>query len=120
MSSKENVKTNNNVIINPYRKIANGGRVEHATTLRNPYKKTGSTNGMQVTLRKQMMANTAVRSNRYYRTDMFLQLLCRETQQTSMSCSFSGDNERESPLQRGKDTGREGEHRQTFWLYIFL
>ena len=63
-SSRENVVPNNNVIVNPYRKNANAGRVEHAATLRNPYKKTGSTNGTQVTLRKQMTANTKVRSNR--------------------------------------------------------
>ncbi len=63
-SSRENVVPNNNVIVNPYRKNANAGHVEHAATLRNPYKKTGSTNGMQVTLRKQMTANTKVHSNR--------------------------------------------------------
>ena len=48
-SSRENVVPNNNVIVNPYRKNANAGHVEHAATLRNPYKKTGSTNGTQVT-----------------------------------------------------------------------
>ncbi len=63
-SSRENVVPNNNVVINPYRKNANAGRVERAATLRNPYKKTGTTNGTQVTLRKQMTANTTVRSNR--------------------------------------------------------
>ena len=63
-SSRENVVPNNNVIVNPYRKNANAGRVEHAATLRNPYKKTGPTNGTQVPVRKQITANTKVRSNK--------------------------------------------------------
>ena len=33
---KENAKPNNNVVINPYRKNANGSRGEHAASVRNP------------------------------------------------------------------------------------
>ena len=51
VSSKENVTPNNNVIINPYRKIANGGRVEQAATVRNSYKKACSRNKEDITLR---------------------------------------------------------------------
>ncbi len=63
-SSRENVVPNNNIVVNPYQKNTNAGRVEHAATLRNPYKKTGPTNGMQVPVRKQITANTKVRSNK--------------------------------------------------------
>ena len=69
--SRENVLPNNNVVVNPYRINKNAGRVEHATTLRNPYKRNGATNGTQITLHKHIMANTKVRSNRLYCTYMF-------------------------------------------------
>ena len=63
MLSKENVKTNNNVIINPYRKIANEGRVEQAATVRNPYKKACSRNKEDIILQNLMMPNTKVHKN---------------------------------------------------------
>ena len=63
-SSRENVVPNNNVIVNPYQKNANTGRVEHTATVKNPYKKTGPTNGTQVHVRKQIMANNKVRGNK--------------------------------------------------------
>ena len=62
MSSKENVTPDNNVIINPYRKIANGGRVEQAATVRNPYKKACSRNKEDIT-QNRMMSSTKVRQN---------------------------------------------------------
>lgn len=40
----ENVTPNNNVIVNPYRKTPEPGRVSSATAVRNPYKKTDFTN----------------------------------------------------------------------------
>ncbi len=63
VSSKENMKTNNNVIIDPYRKIANGGRIEQAATVKNPYKKACSRNKEDITLQNRMMPNTKVRKN---------------------------------------------------------
>jgi hypothetical protein len=62
-SSKENVKPNSNVIINPYRKNEKGGRVEHAATVRNPYKTACSRNKEDFTLQQWMLSNTKVSSN---------------------------------------------------------
>ena len=63
VSSKEILKPNSNVIINPYRKIANEGRVEQAATVRNPYKKACSRNKADVTLQHWAMSNKKVRKN---------------------------------------------------------
>jgi len=62
-SSKENAKPNNNVVINPYRKNANGSRGEHATSVRNPYKKACSRNKADVTLQHWAMSNKKVCKN---------------------------------------------------------
>ena len=62
-SSKENVKPNHYVIINPYRKNATGGHVEHAATVRNPYKMACSRNKEDFTQQQWMLSNTKVSSN---------------------------------------------------------
>ena len=62
MLSKKNVTPHNNVIINPYRKIANRGRAEQAATVKNPYKKAGSRNKEDIT-QNRMMSSTKVRQN---------------------------------------------------------
>ena len=62
-SSKENVKSNSNVIINPYRKNAKGGHMEHAATVKNPYKTACSRNKEDFTQQQCMLSNTKVSSN---------------------------------------------------------
>ncbi len=83
MSSKENVTPNNNVIINPYQMIANGGRVEQAATVRNPYKKSCSRNKEDITLQNQMMSNTKVHKN-------ISELYSNVFAMTSCQCFFQG------------------------------
>ena len=69
--SKENVKSNSNVIINPYRNNAKGGRVEHAATVRNPYKTACSRNKEDFTQQQCMLSNTKVSSNIQEHTSLF-------------------------------------------------
>ena len=83
MLSKENLTPNNNVIINPYQKIANGGRVEQAATVRNPYKKACSRNKEDITLQNRMMPNTKVRKN-------ISELYSNVFTMTSCQCFFQG------------------------------
>jgi hypothetical protein len=59
-SSKENAKPNEIVVINPYRKNANGS---HAATVRNPYKKANATNVASYEKQQWVMANKKVRKN---------------------------------------------------------
>ena len=59
-SSKENAKPNKIVVINPYRKNANGS---HAATVRNPYKKAHATNVATCEKQPWVMANKKVHQN---------------------------------------------------------
>ena len=57
-SSKENVKPNAIVVINPYRKNGNGSQ---AATVRNPYKKENVTNVASCDKQQWVMENKKVR-----------------------------------------------------------
>ena len=62
-SSKENVKPNHNVIINPYRKSAKGVSAEQPATVRNPYKTASSRNKEDFAQQQCMLSNTTVSSS---------------------------------------------------------
>lgn len=71
-SSKENAKPNEIVVINPYRKNANGS---HAATVRNPYKKANATNVASYEKQQWVMANKKVRKNISNHRDITFQML---------------------------------------------
>ena len=61
-SSKETVKPNHNVFINPYRKSAKGVSAEQPATVRNPYKTATSRKKGDFAQQQCMLSNTTGRS----------------------------------------------------------
>ena len=62
VSAKENVMPSNSVVVNPYRRLANGVCIEQAAMVRNPYKKMCSRKSDEISLPSRKSPNSKVRN----------------------------------------------------------